>query len=83
MSPNLTYYRYNKVKGTIRVGHVLTVDPMINLGGCDYLTWGDNWTDVTNGSKHLAQFEHTILVMEGRYKIFTMRDDDNVMVWDA
>ena len=82
-SPNVPHYHRNKAKGTMRVGHVFTVEPMINLGGYDDVTWGDNWTAVTADGSRSAQFEHTVLVTEGGCEILTMRDDEPVMVWDA
>ena len=47
-----------------QVGHVFTVEPMINLGGYRDLTWPDNWTAVTVDGSRSAQFEHTMVVTE-------------------
>ena len=56
-APNVPHYHKNKAKGTMKVGHVFTVEPMINLGTPGDTTWGDNWTAVTTDGKRSAQFE--------------------------
>ena len=47
-----------------QVGHIFTVEPMINLGGYRDVTWPDNWTAVTVDGSRSAQFEHTMVVTE-------------------
>lgn len=37
--PNVPHYHKNKAKGTMKVGHVFTVEPMINLGSAGDCTW--------------------------------------------
>ena len=81
--PNVPHYHKNKAKGTMKVGHVFTVEPMINLGKSGDTTWGDNWTAVTTDGKRSAQFEHTVLVTENGCEILTARDNEPVMTWNA
>ena len=71
----------NKAKGTMKVGHVFTVEPMINLGSPTDCTWGDNWTAVTIDGQRSAQFEHTVLVTENGCEILTGRMNEPVMTW--
>ena len=80
--PNVPHYAKNKAKGTMKAGHVFTIEPMINLGVHGDKTWDDNWTAVTTDGKWSAQFEHTFLVTETGYEILTARDDEPVMKWD-
>eukprot|EP00521_Asterionellopsis_glacialis_P006641 CAMPEP_0195284048 /NCGR_PEP_ID=MMETSP0707-20130614/2397_1 /TAXON_ID=33640 /ORGANISM="Asterionellopsis glacialis, Strain CCMP134" /LENGTH=409 /DNA_ID=CAMNT_0040343343 /DNA_START=79 /DNA_END=1308 /DNA_ORIENTATION=+ len=80
-APNVPHYHKNKAKGIMKVGHVFTVEPMINLGAPGDTTWGDNWTAVTTDGKRSAQFEHTVLVTETGCEILTARDDEPVMEW--
>ena len=82
-SPNVPHYAKNKAKGVMAPGHVFTVEPMINLGSWEDITWDDNWTAVTGDGSRSAQFEHTVLVTETGTEILTARDDEPVMVWDA
>ena len=81
--PNVPHYAKNKAKGTMKAGHVFTIEPMINLGSQQDVTWDDNWTAVTIDGQRSAQFEHTILVTETGFDILTAREDEPVMLWDA
>ena len=55
---------------------------MINLGCCDDVTWGDNWTAVTGDGKRSTQFEPTVLVTADGCEILTARENEPVMTWD-
>ena len=79
--PNIPHYAKNKAKGTMKAGHVFTIEPMINLGLPGDRTWDDNWTAVTSDGKRSAQFEHTILVTETGFEILTARENEPVMEW--
>jgi methionyl aminopeptidase len=81
-TPNIPHYNKNKAKGTMKVGHVFTVEPMINLGRPQDFTWQDDWTAVTVDGKRSAQFEHTVRVTETGYEILTAREDEPVMKWN-
>lgn len=72
--PDVPHYRRNKAVGIMKVGHVFTVEPMVNLGnnGGDR-KWPDGWTAVTRDGKRSAQFEHTFLVTETGCEILTAR----------
>jgi methionyl aminopeptidase len=61
-APNVPHYAKNKAKGTMKVGHVFTIEPMINLGSPGDKTWGDNWTAVTTDGKRSAQFERKLSI---------------------
>lgn len=71
----LTSSHKNKAKGKMKVGHVFTVEPMINLGVSKDCTWDDRWTAVTIDGKRSAQFEHTVVVTENGLEVMTARDD--------
>ena len=80
--PNVPHYAKNKAKGTMKEGHVFTIEPMVCLGTPADKTWDDNWTAVTTDGKRSAQFEHTILVTDTGYDILTARADEPVMKWN-
>lgn len=80
--PNIPHYHKNKAKGVMKVGHVFTVEPMVNLGSHGHFTWGDNWSISTADGKRSAQFEHTVLVTETGCEILTARDNEAVMTWN-
>jgi methionyl aminopeptidase len=72
--PDVPHYRRNKAIGTMKPGHVFTVEPMLNIGKSSRATcWPDGWTQVTTSGKRSAQFEHTFLVTETGYEVLTAR----------
>ena len=81
-TPNIPHYGKNKAKGIMKVGHVFTIEPMINLGTYSDITWEDQWTAVTNDGKRSSQFEHTILVTETGYELLTARHNEPIMTWN-
>jgi methionyl aminopeptidase len=72
-TPNVPHYAGNKAKGTMKVGHVFTIEPMINLGQSGDVTWPDGWTACTIDGKRSAQFEHTMVVTETGCELLTGR----------
>ncbi len=58
----------------LRVGMVLAIEPMINLGTKNIKHLSDGWTVVTADGKPSAHFEHTIAVTEEGVKILTQLD---------
>jgi methionyl aminopeptidase len=83
-SPNVPHYPNNKAKGKMAVGHIFTVEPMINIGQSKDITWPDNWTSTTKDGSRSAQFEHTMLVTETGVEILTARRGapTDRMIWD-
>ncbi len=53
-------------------GMVFTIEPMINAGRRDIKETGDGWTIVTKDRSLSAQWEHTIIVTETGYEVFTL-----------
>jgi len=53
-------------------GMTFTIEPMLNLGTHEWTMWDDGWTVVTADGRRSAQFEHTILVTDGRAEILTL-----------
>ncbi|XP_050340954.1 methionine aminopeptidase 1-like [Bactrocera neohumeralis] len=74
-SPTVCHYRNNKSLGMIKTGHVFTVEPMINLGTWQDVTWPDKWTSSTKDGKRSAQFEHTLVCTENGYRLLTDWED--------
>ena len=76
-APNVPHYARNKAVGTMKAGHVFTIEPMINEGGVGDEMWPDNWTAVTKDGKRSAQFEHTLLVTDTGVEVLTARVGDS------
>eukprot|EP00210_Caulerpa_lentillifera_P005593 g5350.t1 len=80
-SPSIPHYAKNKATGFMRAGHVFTIEPMINEGVSQDVTWPDGWTAVTRDGKRSAQFEHTLLVTENGCEVLTERTPDSPPLW--
>lgn len=71
--PSVAHWRHNKVKGIMKVGHVFTIEPMINEGTYQDTLWPDQWTAVTKDGKRSAQFEHQLIITEDGCEVLTAR----------
>ena len=69
--PNVPHYANNKAVGLIKAGHCFTIEPMINEGCWNDVTWPDDWTSATLDGKRSAQFEHMLLVTENGCEVLT------------
>ncbi len=56
----------------VREGHVLAIEPMINVGTQETQTLADGWTVVTRDGKRSAHFEHTIACTEHGPEVLTL-----------
>ncbi len=56
----------------LRVGHVLAVEPMVNVGSPRTHLLRDGWTVITADGKLSAHFEHTIAVTEDGPEVLTL-----------
>ena len=70
-APNIPHYAKNKAIGTMKVGHVFTIEPMINEGVWQDMTWPDDWTSTTVDGRRSAQFEHTLIITETGAEVLT------------
>ncbi|MCV2423136.1 type I methionyl aminopeptidase [Paucibacter sp. DJ2R-2] len=55
-------------------GMVFTIEPMINAGRREIKETGDGWTIVTKDRSLSAQWEHTLMVTETGYEVFTLSE---------
>ncbi len=60
--PQVPHYRSSGHNERIRVGMVLAIEPMVNLGTWQVETTSDGWTQVTKDRKLSAHFEHSVAV---------------------
>merc|ERR1712086_1052570 len=72
-APSIPHYAKNKAVGVMKPGMVFTIEPMINEGTWQDVTWPDDWTAVTADGKRSAQFEHTMVVTETGIEVLTAR----------
>lgn len=75
--PQVLHYAAEELKDIVlKPGMVFTIEPMINQGKAPVKLLGDNWTVVTKDRKLSAQWEHTLIVTETGYEIFTLRSGE-------
>jgi methionyl aminopeptidase len=58
----------------LKTGHVLAVEPMVNVGGPETTMYDDGWTVVTADGSLSAHFEHTIAVTDAGPEVLTVLD---------
>ncbi len=56
----------------LKVGHVLAVEPMVNLGSAETRLHDDGWTVATADGSLSAHFEHSIAVTEDGPEVLTV-----------
>lgn len=61
-------------------GMTFTIEPMINAGKRFTKLMPDQWTVVTKDHSLSAQWEHTLLVTESGYEVFTMRPEEQGLI---
>jgi len=58
----------------LKVGHVLAVEPMVNLGSARTTLSNDGWTVLTADGRISAHFEHSIAVTDDGPEVLTISD---------
>lgn len=71
--PTIPHFASNRAVGTMKAGHIFTIEPMINEGVWRDEHWPDKWTAVTADGKRSAQFEETLVVTESGCEVLTAR----------
>ena len=56
----------------LKSGMIIAFEPYISNGACRAMEASDGWTLTTHNKSHVAQFEHTVLVTEGKPEILTI-----------
>ena len=56
----------------LKEGHVLAIEPMVNVGTAETEVLDDGWTVVTVDGRRSAHFEHTIAVTEHGPEVLTL-----------
>jgi methionyl aminopeptidase len=56
----------------LKVGMVLAIEPMVNIGDWRTKRLADNWTVVTRDGSLSAHFEHTLAITDGEAEVLTL-----------
>lgn len=67
--PHYDEPRYNTI---MKPGMTFTIEPMIALGGHEWVQWDDGWTVLTADGSRVAQFEQTLVVTDDGAEVLTV-----------
>ena len=70
--PTILHYDEPRATTLLEPGMTFTVEPMLTLGGYDWVMWDDDWTVLTKDGSWVAQWEHTIVVTDDGADILTL-----------
>jgi methionyl aminopeptidase len=70
--PTILHYDEPRVTTLLEPGMTFTIEPMLTLGGVDWLMWDDDWTVLTRDGSWVAQWEHSIAVTDDGAEILTL-----------
>ena len=70
--PTILHYDEPRATTVLEPGMTFTIEPMLTLGGTDWVMWDDDWTVLTADSSWTAQWEHTIAVTDAGAEILTL-----------
>jgi methionyl aminopeptidase len=69
--PNVPNFVTGNKGPRLRVGMVLAIEPMINMGGKETYTLSDGWTVCTSDNSMSSHYEHTVALTQGGPEILT------------
>ena len=76
--PQVLHYGAAGTGILLEPGMTFTIEPMINAGKRQVKLLPDGWTVVTKDRSLSAQYEHTILVTDDSYEVFTQLPNDDM-----
>ncbi|WP_119343784.1 type I methionyl aminopeptidase [Facilibium subflavum] len=76
--PKIPYEKARLDAVVFKPGMTFTIEPMINAGKKQVTILRDEWTAVTKDKSLSAQWEHTLMVTETGYEVFTLRQEEIV-----
>jgi methionyl aminopeptidase len=79
-APTVYHHRTKKAYGIMQVGHIFTIEPMLNVGDeWRDLSWPDDWTVSTIDGANSAAAEETLLITETGVEILTAKGGSKVI----
>lgn len=78
MPPLVLHRYYPQQTDIMQVGNTFTIEPIFTLNPINNpQIWDDGFTFISPDNPN-AQFEHTLLIVEGGCEILTLRKDEKV-----
>jgi methionyl aminopeptidase len=63
---SIPHYYTKRARGKLKVGQVLTIEPFLNAGKGEIYKADDGWSLITKDGSIAAQYEHTVVITEGK-----------------
>jgi methionyl aminopeptidase len=63
---SIPHYYTKRARQKLKAGQVLTIEPFLNTGKGKIYTADDGWTLLTTDGSISAQYEHTVVITEGK-----------------
>ena len=70
-APVVPHYANSRTPGSMKAGHVFTIEPMVCEGTHEDVQWPDDWTIATKDGKWCSMFEQMCLVTDAGPEILT------------
>ncbi|QKS70696.1 type I methionyl aminopeptidase [Paenalkalicoccus suaedae] len=77
-SPNIPHYGQPSRGARLKEGMAITIEPMINIGEWQSSMDSNGWTARTQDGSLSSQYEHTLIVTDGKPIITTDQDRDDL-----
>jgi len=74
--PQVPNYGERNKGSKLKVGMVLAIEPMVNLGGYQVYVDSDDWTVKTLDGKPSAHYEHSIAILADGPKILSQKNGE-------
>ena len=69
--PTILHYDEPRATTVLESGMTFTIEPMLTLGGVEWFMWDDGWTVLTADGSWVAQWEHTLVVLDDGAEVLT------------
>jgi methionyl aminopeptidase len=76
--PQVLHYGSPGTRERLEPGMAFTIEPMLNAGKRHVKLLPDGWTVVTKDRSLSAQWEHTLLVTDDGFEVFTVCEGDDI-----
>ena len=78
--PKVLHTRMDHIPCPVVPGLVVTIEPIVSLGGSATRLLEDGWSQTTVDGSLTAQFEHTVAVFSDHTEVLTLRNQQDLML---
>ncbi len=78
--PKVIHTRVEQRPRPVVPGLVVTIEPIISLGGSETRLLEDGWSQTTRDGSLTAQFEHTVAVFSAHTEVLTLENQQEILL---